>query len=1350
MKIVQNPNRWLQKLSRAAALVGLLAGSGNALSQDGDHTFGRSPSGSASETVDYNRDGFGVSVRAGHSAGDTVGRQQSISLLNLAPYFNIENELLFGDAQLGMANRGQLAWSFGGGYRHYFPDLDVVGGVNSYFNADQLTGARMQQWGVGAELLANTWEARGNFYQPFASDPTLVGQRVDPNSVAFSGSNLTFTRIDSFAEALKGFDAEAGFLLPGEMAEKIDLRMFGGGYHYEGTRVPGFSGWSSRVQADIGRWLEVGLKVTDDKLFNTTVSFNAIVHMGGFSSQEHTKRSAIQRFREPVRRNTNVLAAITDIANAGQVATSGGAIRTIAHVNSNATGPGFLGTVNDPFSQMTQGLGAGTDIVFVHAGSDFNAAPQNVVNLIANQQVVGEGLIVPGRNTNSTVTVDLLGTTTQVPLPKSPTFAANPTFLRPTLANTAGNTVTMAQGSQFSGFIIDSPTGSGIFSSGVGNTIINDVLVQNAGVSGINLLNTTGTTTITNTTLTSSATASGPLFHVDGGGVVAFGSTDFGLTGSTNFFGLAALTNTSPQPVVTIENMIGGRVDMSNSNLTSTGGGGILIQNNTGGAATIDNASITNSTGNGIAIVNSAGTYNFRKTNATIAAITIDNAAQQSIRIDNASGQITFTDPLLITNRNAEGIEISQSSGSATFAGLTTINGLGAAVGTESAVSVHDQLAGGNVTFRKNLVISGVAAGRGSLGNGINLTNNVAGSAFIVQGNTSIVGTDLASIAINNNAGSVQFQGATSISGRAQEGILVTNSSSPVLFGSTAAAVTTILNDLVPASQFAAISYTNNTGGISMQSAVIDNAQGGIGGGAGINVVGNTGAVSFGGINVTSFGPVAGGGGGVGVFGLNNTSIRIGDGSVVTDAAAAINIEQTGININLRTVSSSNSPDYGIRLVETNKTAIGFHTFNVDPTTLNPVAGDGGTIVNAKGNGLDDNDSAGVFLSNAGQVRMRAMQIENNEFGIRVRNTETTSGIASNLKQSLTLVTSTVIDNDIRGIDAQDLMGLDIENSIFDNNGDDPATGRETILLDYTTRLDLATITQFSQAVDPFVVLIQDTNFASNTTDVINITQSTGTAAGAAIQTDLYRNTFTINDTTDTTADLAAQGAAQGSFDNAFMFDWTGPARTHIENNQFDMVAAQQAQAIVYRTRSTTDQTDLSIQNNIININNVTLNSGAVDVRIDGPALMNTFEFRTANNRLNIGDGGVLGGLVDAGGRPTGLRYTLAANTGLALINNDIVISGDGGTGIQIVRSAANSSFQIDGNRIGLADFGTVLERGIIFSQVTGVVQLFGTTNNLVVIQQNLLPGNGAVEQAFFMPAGSNSGQIIVNGNLVP
>ena len=1340
MKIVQNPNRWLKKLSRAAALVGLMTSCGSALSQDDAYSFGRTPTGSASEVKDYNRDGFGVQFRGGHTTGPTLGRTQSISHINLTPFFNVEDGLFFGDSRLSMANEGQLAWAFGGGYRHYISAWDVVVGANSYFDADQLTGAHLKQWGVGAELLANNWEARGNYYQPFSSVPTLTGQRVDPGSVAFTGQNITFDRIDTFAEALKGFDAEAGFLLPGELSERFDVRAFGGGYHYEGANIPGFTGWSSRVQADIGGWLELGLKVTDDKLFDTTVSFSAVVHLGGFHSQEHTKRSAIQRFRDPVRRNMNVLASLTDITAAGQLATTtGGVPLTVAHVNSNATGPVFNGTVNNPFDLLTQGLGAGTDIVFVHAGSVFNAAPQNVVNLLPGQQVIGEGFIQPGRNTNSTIIVDLLGTPTPIPLPKSPTFAANPTFLRPTLSNTLGNTVTMAQDSQFSGFIIDSPTGSGIFGNGVGDMIINDVLVQNAGVSGISLLNTIDSTRITNTTLVSSAAATGPLFHVNGGnGIVTFGSTDRAASGATNIFGLASLSNTSAQPAVTIENMTGGRVDMTNSNNTTTGGGGILIQNNTGGSATIDNVSVANSTGNGIAIIDSAGVYTFNKTNAQLAQITIDNAALQSVLISNASGQVNFTDALLITNRNAEGIEVRQSSGVAIFSDVVTINALGLGAGPQSAVSVHDQLAGSFVTFRDNLIIAPGAAGRGSNGNGINISNNLAGSGVNVLGNVSIDATDLASIEINTNAGAVQFQRSTQISRRLQEGILVTNSSGAVQFGSAATDLTNILNDNVLPSQFAAMSFTGNSGGISVQATDIVNSQGGAPGGAGINVVNNTGAVSFGLINVESFD-------GIGLFGLDNTSIRIGRGTVVTDNAAAVDIENTGIDIRLNSVTSTNSPDYGIRLVETNKT--GFRSFLVDPRPIivNPVPGDGGVIGNAKGDGIDNNDAAGVFLSNAGQVALRFMQLQDNEFGIRVRNTETTAGIPDTEKQSLSLVATTVEDSDIRGLDSQDLMGLDIENSIFDNNGDDAAVGRQTILLDYTVQLDPDIITRFAQAIDPFVVLIQDTDFNSATNDVIVINQSNVTANGAAIQTDLYRNTFAVTDTSDpTTVDPID---ANPTLDYALIFDWDGPVRSHIDGNTFNMNSVNEAQAISYRTRSTTDEVELSIQNNQINVNNVTQNFGAVDVRIDGPALMNTQQYRTANNQLLIGDGGNLGNVV--GGRPTGLRYTLTRDTGLAVVNNDIVSSADGATGIQFVRTAASSTFVIEGNRIGLADFGTAADRGIIFSQVTGVVQLFGNINNLVVIRQSGAAGNGFLVP-FFMPANANNGQIIVNGVLVP
>jgi hypothetical protein len=1328
MKIVRNPNRWLKKLSQAAALVSLMAGSQTAYSQDGGFTFGRTPTGSASEVVDSNTNGLGVTFRGGHMAGSTVGREESITHINLMPYVSINDGMLFGDSRLLRANKGDLGWSFGGGYRHYIQDWDVVVGGNGYYDHDGLTGADLQQWSAGAEILAHGWEMRGNYYQTFGDTFSLVGQRIDQNSAAFAGNNITFTRIDTFAEALKGFDAEAGILLPGDIAERFDLRAFGGGYFYEGENIDGFAGWSTRLQADIGRWLELGLKLTDDEVFSTTLSFNAAVYFGGFESQEHTKRSAIQRFRDPVRRNMNVVASTSDTLAPGQIAIdpNDNLPFTVAHVNSNDLIGPFNGTVENPFANLTQGLGANTDIVFVHAGSQFNAAPQNVVSLLPSQKLIGEGLIQTNRSTETSVTVLALGNPLQLTLPDSPTFAANPNLLRPTIGNSVGNAVTMANDSAFSGFIIDNPTGNGIFSNGAVDTSISDVLVQGAGQSAIFLQNTSGTTAITNTTLIADAAATGATFHVNGGsGTVRFSSTD-------NFV-LAAITNASSQQSVLIENMTGGNVDMIRSSVTEDGGLGVVIRNNTGGAATLDNLNLANSSGTGIAILDSAGNYTIRKTSTQLQQTTVTNAALQSILVNNASGTITFTDDVLISSRNAEGVEVRFSSGDVTFNDNVTLNDLAAGAVARAGVFVHDQLANGSVAFQDQLTIRGTAT-RGSLAEGVFLTNNNAASEFLVSGDTNIVGTNGVSVRIDNNNGLARFLGQTQISQRLVEGIAVTNSAGAVQFGGTAGDVATVLNDLAAPSQSAAILATNNSANIVFGGVSVDNAQGNLPGGAGMHLVNNTGEINVGTLNIVSLD-------GVGLFGLNNSSIEIRGGDIISDNQAAVNIEQSGIEISLESVTSSNSPNYGIRLVETNRTNL--QTFEVDPNIANDVPGDGGIISGAKGNGLDDNDAAGVFLQNAGQVRLRAMTLDDNEFGVRIRNTETTPGLPDSIKQNFILERSLVQESDIRGLDSQDLMGLSIQNSTFDNNGDDAGDGRETILLNYTTRLDLDTITRFSQANDPFVVTIEDSDFTSVTNDVIRVGQTGIGANGAAIRFDLLRNSFTVSDT----ADFTGAGGAD-LLDDAFIFDWDGPAQVIVEDNLFDMISVNQQQAVRIITDSNTDELDFSFQRNQVNVNNVTLNEGAVDLDLTGPANINSANYQIANNVLNLSDGtGVNNN--NAGGLPTGFELTLNRVADVGFVNNDIIIAADGGTGIHIDRAVASSEFLINGNRIGFFDNGNAAERGIIFRQVTGVVSLFGNVDNEVIILQNN-GGNGVVEQAFLMPLNSNNGRIIVNGALVP
>ncbi len=1326
MKIVRKPNRWLKKLSRAAALLTLAMSTQSAYSQDGAFSFGRTPAGSASEVIDSNRDGFGVSFRGGHMAGESVGRQESISHINLMPYFNIEDGLLFGDSRLVRANKGGLAWSFGGGYRHYITDWDVVIGGNGYFDRDQLTGATLNQWGAGAELLADRWEARGNYYQTFGNTFSLVGQGINQNSVAFSGSNITYTRVDTFAEALKGFDSEIGFLLPGNLAERFDLRAFGGGYFYEGENTKGFGGWSSRLQADIGKWLELGLKVTDDDRFRTTVSFTAAVHFGGFSSEEHTKRSAIQRFRDPVRRNMNIVALTTNIDAPGQLATRDDGVTplTVAHVNSNAAGPGFSGSVADPYSLMTQGLSAGTDIVFVHAGSTFNAAPENIVSLLPGQRLIGEGLIVAGRPVETQIPVNILGQTFQLTLPDSPTFAAAPGLARPTLTGAAGNGVTMANDSWLSGFIIDSAAQNGIFSNGVDGTFINDTSVVNAGLSGILLQNTTGQTNIVNTSVTASTSADAAV-RVDGGnGIINFTSSD-------DFF-LASINNTSPNASLLIENMTGGRFSMNRSSITDDGGLGVVIRNNTGGAATIDNLSSVNSTGNGISITDSAGDYVFRKSRTSIAAITIQNPTQQGILIQNASGNVTFTDPVLIEGRQAGGLEISGSSGIIRFSDTLTIRDQ-AGAGTEAAIYIHDQLANSGVTFADTVTIGATSAALGNNGNGIFLENNAAGTINF-QDNVFVNLTDLESILINNNSGDVNFLGVTTITNRLLEGISINGSSGTIQLGTASADRTEVQNELN--SQNAAIEILGNSGTVRVSNAVVVNAQGNAGRGAGLDIWDNTGLVRIIDMDVESIG-------GVGLFGFNNFEISTDDGMIDTQGAAAVNIEESGINIHLEQVNSSGSPDYGIRLVETNRPQR--HTFLLKPNVTNATPGSGGLITAAKGNLLDDNDSAGIYLENAGQVTVTDVILDNNEFGVRIENTETPGGtVLTADEQYFGLIDSLVIDSDIRAIHAQDLMQLEVTNTEFDNNGDDIDVGRETFLLQYSTTPDFdpsiigeVAPTSYDRAGRPFEVLIQDSGIVSNAEDAIRITQSAATAQGAVIRTQFLRNSFQVNDTTDPTT--ANPIDTRPLFDDAITMDWFGAAQVFLDGNRMDMTStADQQHAFDLANRSTLALTELSIQDNIITVNSLGNDNGVIIADLFGEASIGSSNglFQIARNTIRM-----------SGVTPTGIFLSMREVADVTFEGNNIRSETDGGTGIEIRRSATNSFFRFTDNNIEFRDLGGSDERGIIFTQVGGIVGVAGTGNFMSIIS-NGVNGNNFIEVPISIPPNAAVGAVTINGVL--
>lgn len=1307
-----------------------------------DFSFGRTevgtvPSGSASGTVvDSNRQGLGVSIRGGHVAGGTVGRSQSASILGISPYLNIGDGLLFGDSRLTYANDGGLAWSFGGGYRQYITSWDAVLGGYGYFDRDQINGSHFSQWSVGAELLAHRWEARANFYQPFDETSEQTASRVDPTSVTFVDQNIQFTPINTFAEALEGYDAEIGFLFPGKFSERIDLRGFGGGYSYEGVGQARFSGFSARMQADIGEWLELGLKLTDDEVFHTNVTFNAIVHFGSFESQEHTRRSAIQRMAEPVRRNLNIASNVSEIRGAAQVALkTDGTPFVIAHVNSSAPAGG-TGAVNSPFNQLQLGLSSPSDIVFTHAGSTFTAAPNNSVALADNQSLFGEGLIGFPSGVRQVVNPITLPDIGELILPDSPTFAANlDTFgldasqavlQRPTLSNSlndvgATNIVTMGNNSSFGGFIIDGNPASaanGIGIDAVDGAFIRDVLVQNVGGAGV-LIEDTAANTSTTILDTIIDTATGAGLQVNRGA----GNIGFNATSTTLDPSFAAIFNSSG-PAVLIEDRTGGNINMFGSTIDDIGGEGIVIRGNdplmpTLGNITIDNANIDSSTSTGIAITNADGNITFR--NTIRPATTITSATGVSVDITNLgpNGDVTFEDLNIVTPL-AGGINIDGLAGNFTFAQDLVIGAPGAGAAVAPAIRVANSLPNGDVRFGQNVTINGTN------GRGIEIDSNQAQSGFQVDGLLTVTGATAEAIAITNNDGIVSLTGGTQISERNSTGILIQNSTGAIAFQDT----TSVLNNAAIQSVATGVVVDSSESNIIFENLSVTNALNGGGVSLTNNLAGavGDGTIDFQNLQIDSTV-------GTGLFGLNNTEIRIREGVIDSQLAAAVDIENSGININLNEVNSSNSPDFGISLVNTNfelrKTFSVVGDLNLQPQ------GTGGLITQAT--------IAGANLRNAGQVTLDGMEFQDNNIGIFVRN----SGLAVDDDQFLALQFTSVTESNIRGIDSENLISLSIQDSFFTDNGDAAAGldgdgnviglgGRETIRLNYTERLNDEETTQFEQFDNPYLVSILRNEFTDDSDDVISIDHDVA-LTDAHLGVDISQNSgqngfFILNDTNDfDPLDLN---------ENAIEISWDGPALINIENNAFLLNGTDVAEsmgAIFIDMDSGTDLLDLFVVANSINNASSQPNAIGLDLITAGPSgsVISTNDFQLA------------------GEESQGFRFNLGVDTVMSITNNQLLFGGQGGFGIEVERLRSPATFEISGNTIGLTDIvlaGNLvaddppLEQGIFFRSATGPYTIFGTQNNVI----GLLPGSLGDVDLFAVFNGAVNGQIIVNGAAGP
>lgn len=1269
--------------------------------------FGTSPSGSAEGTfVDSNRDGLGFSARMGHEAGNTVGRNDSASLFQFSPYVNIGNGFAFGDSRLTYANDGGLAWSFGGGYRHFVTAWDAVIGGYAYIDRDEITGANFKQWSVGGEILADAWEVRGNWYEPTGDTSTQTGTRIDQSSANYSGNNLLFDRIDTFAEALRGFDAEIGFLLPGKFSERFDLRGFGGGYWYEGVGLPGFAGFSTRLQADINDFLELGLKLTDDEVFHTNVSFNATVHFGGFRSQEHTTRSAIQRLAEPVRRNLNIAATVSDVLAGSQVAmvSDGGSMRplTIAHVDSDQTVAGD-GTVDNPFASINQGLSSGADVVFTHADSIFNTAPDNELTLESGKTLFGEGLITFPTGTRETVNTVNIADVGDLILPRSPKFTG--TQQRPMLLNSGGTAVTMRNNTTFGGFVIDTPATHGILSENSADQSINDVLIREAGGNGIRFDNPSGNTTIVNTEILS---ANAGAFVVEGGDATiryrsssSSGDLDPAFSNIVNDNGA----------VVSVQNTTGGAVVLSTTTISDDGGEGIIIGGTAGspmlGGVTIDNATLLNSTGTGISITDAAGQYIFQ--NTLRSSTTIDGATADSVNVTRlgATGTVQFGD-MMISASGGSGLAILENSGIIDFVGNVAITN---PVSVDPFISVSGSTAGSVVAFLsgRSLLLNGVGATGGRAGGtGIQITNNAAGSLFGALGDTDILSVAGRGIDIFSDASTVTFGGpgasdTLNIQEPGLEGLRIFGTTGSQQFTNS----TVLTRTAAAVAPSALVDIEQNTGLVFFENLLATDLSGNTGVFLDSNGPGpdNLGKVSFTTLGIATTGAT-------GLLANNNHEIETRFGTITSTGAPAVDILDSGIDIQLEAVNSANSPTFGMRLQNTNRDISDnrgiLHptinkTFRVVGDSLLatgnqlPTIGSGGTIT--------DSTNEGILLIDAGQISLTGMNLDENEYGIRVINdlTDSTGTIRTEDDQFLLVQRTNFIDADVRAIETTNLTSLDVRNSLFDNNGDvatvvNGVLTNETIFADYSQRPNETTTEIIDDFDNPFSINLENNIFRNVTDDTIFIDQQASANDSHLIVT-TFNNRFEHEASTPT---------------RAFALAWNGPLAIDLNGDDYSLSGALDfgATGMFIAEESFTDQMLLTVRNVEI-------------LETDQPlALGLRVETRVASV-INIQDNSFTFDEFTS----TGMEFSLGTNTNFAMSNNGLFFGEQEGTGVDFDRIGAGSQLLIQNNQILLFDdfLGTTLrpddppnETGMIFGIATGAYSVRGIGNQILEV----FPGN--------------------------
>lgn len=269
------------------------------------------------------------------------------------PFSQTGTSLTFADLKFKLGQSGSYEGNLGVGHRFLTDNKQwALGFYGAWDHRSSVNSNAFNQITAGAEAISDNLDFRFNYYFPI-TDRALLNLG---SNFGFQGFSIYQSGI--WEEAMRGFDVEAGVLLP--VSDKWETRAYAAYYNFEGKDIaPQMDGWRVRLEVRPTNNIAISLSHQQDDMFKDQTSLEMRYTFG--KDGKSGIRSLKERMTNPWTRDIDIVVSTPQegAANSdfGRVVT--GLDGSVVHINSAYVGGSNDGSFERPYVSVAQCEAAG-------------------------------------------------------------------------------------------------------------------------------------------------------------------------------------------------------------------------------------------------------------------------------------------------------------------------------------------------------------------------------------------------------------------------------------------------------------------------------------------------------------------------------------------------------------------------------------------------------------------------------------------------------------------------------------------------------------------------------------------------------------------------------------------------------------------------------------------------------------------------------------------------------------------------------------------------------------------------------------------------------------------------------